>query len=96
MIIKIGNIELKDWSRILGNEFDYIRWPTNADPEGYFQDFVHLLVHNKGTEYNVYFHGSLRILENYYSDPKNSLNTEDMKQYIDKFIIRMSKLIVFI
>lgn len=86
MIIKIGKYSLNEWQKY--NELHYRTYNIS----------LCVTLFNSDRGYHPRFINQLSFLQNIYNQTKHKefLEIELSKEYIDNFLIKMSKLVVFL
>lgn len=101
-MIKIGKIELEDWVYPFVNGIHWatpIRFIQGTIFDGSYrlntlQARTMITIRGSGWDYQPEFYGDLRFLEKIYQRTKFS-SYEEAKSHIDKFLIKMSRLVAF-
>jgi hypothetical protein len=91
MKLKFGNVELTDWyydynASMRDFDCDYL----NSSPAVYIAQY-----YDKNCASFVHFYGKLSFLQDLFKEDIRG-DTEDVKEKVDKFLIRMNKLAVFL
>jgi len=99
--IKIANFILKDWAKNEGISDCWSRLNVNAIATNYnylLLDRIVIDYYHHG-EYFVRFKGNLLFLANYYDKIYNKIlftSENEAKLHTDKFLIKMSKLLILL
>lgn len=103
MQINVGNINLHDWQTVKvtdhSNTCDYVR-SADTFKVYYYSDIKNGIViyYNINNSYSVLFIGSVRYLRQFFEkfNTETFSSFEEAKIGIDNFLIKMSKLNIFI
>jgi len=89
--MNIVNFDLSDLSNDWS--FNEIRWIKHSNVWPFYHKQISIIGTAKGGYFPM-FHGQLEHLEKCYT-PIKCFNIDEMKQYIDDFILKINKLVVF-